>query len=319
MRRNLPPASIESARQFLYDEDEPAPVGNAPLPPANFKEKKRVNPFVAACMAFKRMCYAFALVGFVLLLAGGITALVKGEKEHVNTTHINAITAQLVDSGISTKSQLATEGTPQYHALNWLANVDKSKAGAPYLEQRYALAVFFYSTSQDPSHIHPEAGWVNQESWMTTKGICIWHGVECQGSNQGVKFDGNGAVTALNLIDNSLGGSLPSELSALNELSLLDLSQNKLTGTLPKALSTIKSLRSLMLRDNGLVGSIPKDYGNFENLRFLHLGQNKLDGKIPNEIEHIATLKALGLESNQFAGTLPDLTGMENLSTCDVC
>lgn len=322
-------ASIESARRFLYDEDEPAAAAkmpatsNIPLPPTSLKEKKRVNPIVAACLStcntcrgygLKRLCLALFFIGFVVLLAFGITSLAKTEKEHVRTKHVNKIAAQLEKSGISTKDQLATPGTPQNHALNWLANVDRAKAGSPFLEQRYALAVFFYSTSTDYSHIRPESDWRDQESWMTKKGICIWYGVECQAAEEGPRFDGNAAVTALKLADNKVGGSLPSELSALTDLVTLDLSQNALTGSLPKSLSTIKSLRYLMLRDNGLKGAIPKDFANFENLRELHLGQNELEGKIPNEIEHIATLKALGLESNQFVGTIPGLTDLESLS-----
>jgi hypothetical protein len=328
-------ASIESARRFLYDEDEPPPAAassaNVPLPhPAAMrgstdlsKSRDRLNPFMAACMATGATCckswkrILIVTVGMFAVLSLGfvIHTLVKGEKEHVSTKHMNKIQSKVVAAGVSTKSQLTTMDSPQYHALHWLANVDRANADSPHLLQRYALAVFFYSTSGSSEHIKPVAGWEKQDDWMTSKGICIWYGVKCETSDKGPTFDGDAAVTALNLADNSVGGSLPSELTALNELLTLDLSNNKMVGTLPNSLENLTKLRSLILRENGIVGSIPSEYGNFLNLRQLHLGQNKLNGKIPKELEHIATLRALGLDNNQFEGAVPDLEDMEKLGT----
>jgi len=322
-------SSIDRARRFLYDEDE-APDGNplnVPLPPKIFHDKpksQRINPFVAACLAtcstctsygLKRLCYAFVVIvvlaGFTYL----ITAWTKVERVETSTERVNGIMSEIVDAGISSMEQMTTEGTPQYHALHWLADVDKSNADTPFLAQRYALAVFFYSTSEDDSHTAPKAGWKNQQNWMTSKGICIWYGVECQTSENGPSFDGNGAVTNVTLASNKIEGTLPSELIALEDLLYLDLSQNSISGSLPRGLSDMVYLRSLLLRDNSLGGALPKEYGSFENLRQLNLGHNNLIGKIPKELEHIVTLRALALDSNEFTGPIPDFENMIRLNT----
>ena len=318
-------ASIESARRFLYDEDEGAPQpGNIPLPPTHFKEKKRLNPIVAACMAtcstcrgfgLKRLCYGLALIGGIMLLAWGISGLTREEREHVRKKHIRKVSEQLVDAGITTSAKLTEEGTPQYHALNWLVNVDKKKSGDPYLEQRFALAVLFYSNSDDLSHHDPDAGWENQDSWMTSKGICMWYGVECQLSPQGPIFDGDGAVTSLNLTSNDMVGELPMELVGLNELLTLDLSDNDIQGILHNDFVKLTSLRYFILRNNDIQGTIPAGFGNFASLRQLHLGGNSLEGSIPTELQHVATLKALGLEQNEFTGNIPGFEDLHKLST----
>jgi hypothetical protein len=316
-------ASIESARRFLYDEDEPPPgnPANTPLPQSQLrpayddkKSRPRLNPIVAACMATCQTCRGYGLkrllivVGLVLLIIG-FSSLAGGEPR------IEAIANKVVEAGISTTQQLTTEGTAQYHALSWLSNVDKTNPDNPHILQRYAMAVFFYSTSGSSDHVNHVSGWQDQESWMTGKGICIWYGVECQMSDNGPRFNGNGAVTSLNMTGNSVGGSLPSELTALNELLVLDLSNNKLTGTLPAALSSMKSLRDLMLSNNELQGRLPSEYGKFANLRMLHLGKNKLNGAIPRDLEHVATLRQLGLENNGFEFAIPSFLDMQKLCT----
>jgi Leucine-rich repeat (LRR) protein len=340
-------SSIENARRFLYDEDDDLPITGNPantalpvsvgtaFPPApsrggttnlsKVNNNRRVNTFAAACMATcatcrgygsKRLLLLIFVVGVLLGSVWGILALVKSEGEQVNPRRVNGIQAQITAEGFTSESDLATVGTPQYHAAQWLANVDgaKLRANSPHLMQRYALAVLFYSTAGTEEHVHPQGNWNSQTSWLSGSGLCAWEGVECGMDPNGPHFDGNGAVTALNLTSNGLAGSLPSELKALTSLSRLDLSKNSLVGTLPEALASLRELKDLILRENKLSGIIPIDYGlKFSNLRQLSLGLNKLHGGIPRQVEHMVNLRALGLEHNELEGTIPELEDLNKL------
>ena len=53
-----------------------------------------------------------------------------------------------------------------------------------------------------------------------------WFGVTCS----------SGSVTQINLYDNSLSGSIPSELGNLADLTTLNLSNNSLSGVIPSEL-----------------------------------------------------------------------------------
>jgi hypothetical protein len=333
--------SIESARRFLYDEDEelPALPANTPIsdntafpsfPTARSgstqSKSKRVNPFAAACLSTlstfrgygcKRLCFIISGTALLLVCVWGIViaARDKRSKETANPHRIRDIQSRILEIGLSEKEILETPGTPQFHAVRWLANLDQTNTGDPYLVQRYILAVLFYSTSGTEEHISPLGRWNNQKSWMTSSGFCGWVGVECELDPKGPTFDGNGVVTSLNLTLNGLAGSLPSELEGLEGLLRLDLSDNALVGTLPKSLGNLKNLLDMILRNNELSGYLPSEYGvGFRSLRQLSLGVNKLKGYIPKEIQHMTNLLALGLEGNEFAGHVPDLEDLQKLT-----
>jgi hypothetical protein len=344
-------ASIENARRFLYDDDDDPPmsIGNPantplgvgkPFPPppphrggkatnlskgGGGSNNRRLNNFTAACLATCGTCRGYGskrlllvIVGVSVLLAAtwGIVALVTSDAEHVNTRRVNSIHAMIIDQGITSEADLESVGTPQYHAVQWLANVDgaKLRVDNAHLMQRYVLAVLFYSTAGTEEHVHPEGNWNSQQAWLSSSGYCIWEGIECETDPNGPRFDGNGAVTALNLTSHGLAGSLPSELNALRSLTRIDLSRNALIGALPESLASLKELKDLILRENQLSGTIPTDYGvKFSNLRQLSLGWNKFHGGIPRQVEHMVNLRALGLEHNLLEGVVPDLEDMSKL------
>lgn len=257
-------------------------------------------------------------VGLLVGAIWGISTAVgsKASQESVNPNRVRDIHTTILEQGLTSQETLETPGTPQYHAVQWLANVDgaKLRAGDPYLVQRYALAVLFYSTSGTEKHVKPVGNWKDQGSWMTSSGFCSWLGVECEMDPQGPTFNGNGVVTALNLSHNGLAGSLPSELAGLDGLLTLDVSGNEMIGTLPKSLGNLSKLRDLNLRKNQFSGTIPSEYGvGFSSLRQLNLGDNQLRGVIPEQIQHMTNLMALGLENNQLEGHIPDLRDLQKL------
>ena len=85
--------------------------------------------------------------------------------------------------------------------------------------------------------------------WSATTTISSWEGVTLNASST--------RVTALDLDDEGLDGSIPPELGGLFELTTLDLSTNSLTGEIPKELGWLYNLEVLRLSGNRLTGCIP--------------------------------------------------------------
>lgn len=289
----------------------------------------------------KRVLRITIFVGVMLVGVWGFAAMFGGNdndnREQSNTNdgtyvrggegqnRVDEFKHKIVTEGLSTKDVIESVGSPQYQAIDWLANVDGAqvKAADIHSMHRYALAVLFYSTTRsEEDHTNElEGNWINQENWLSSKDICSWYGVQCEYDEKEEKHGSSkkggtrGFVRALELSMNGLDGSLPSELSTLTSLTKLDLSRNGLTGTLPTKICELHDLRDLNLRENNLVGIIPFEYGNkLSALRNFDLGVNRLNGSIPKQLEHMVELRSLGLERNQFKGRIPDLEDMSKLT-----
>ena len=148
------------------------------------------------------------------------------------------------------------------------------------------------------------ANWTNRMNWLDSSlPLSDWHGVT---------VDGNGCVTGLDLTDNQLTGTIPSELSNLAKLERLWLGENQLTGAIPAELSNLASLEWLSLSFNQLTGTIPVELGNLASLRVLVLHDNQLTGSVPVELGNLASLEVLILSDNRLTGTIP--VELENLA-----
>uniref|UniRef100_A0A5B7A7E4 Protein kinase domain-containing protein n=1 Tax=Davidia involucrata TaxID=16924 RepID=A0A5B7A7E4_DAVIN len=145
-------------------------------------------------------------------------------------------------------------------------------------------------------------------------------------------------LTAINIKNNSLVGTLPPELGT-SKLSVVDLSFNKLDGPIPRSFFTSMTLTNLNLSGNHFTGSIPlqgshtsellvlpsyppmesldlssnsltgtlaSDIGNLGRLKSLNLAKNGLSGQIPNELSKLSGLEYLDLSNNKFKDTIPD-------------
>lgn len=324
-------ASIESARRFLYDEDEP-PIGNpanipVPIPTRtslsatqlggdDTKLRNRLSPITAAFMATLTSIRNIGSKRLMIIVGGAalLTTLVlvfTGEGNSPKKT--KQLTKAITEAGLTSKSDLTNSKSPQYHALSWLANVDKASRDDPFVLHRYALAVLYYSTSGTTDHVNPRGGWYNQVNWISDKGLCTWYGVEC--GMKKASFEGDDHVTSLILPDNQLKGNLPSELVALEKLVTLDLTGNALTSTLPTQLASMTQLNFLYLGKNQLQGTFPENYAQFANLREIDLGHNELVGSVPLSIYGMKNLRKLGLEYNQLEGSIPnEVVGLEKIS-----
>ena len=166
--------------------------------------------------------------------------------------------------------------------------------------ERAALAALYAATGGDD--------WTNNDKWLSEESLGNWHGVIT---------DSQGRVSKIDLDENQLVGSIPSELGNLSHLTSLNLGGNQLTGVIPVELGDILGLTSLDLEDNQLVGSIPSELGNLSHLTSLNLGGNQLTGVIPVELGDINDLTSLDLGGNQLTGVIPvelgDILGLTSL------
>ncbi len=157
---------------------------------------------------------------------------------------------------------------------------------------RAALIALFHATGG------PD--WRENEGWNTAAAIRDWHGVRTNGA---------GFVTDLDLSANRLSGSLPAELGNLAQLQYLDLSDNALNGPIPPELGALDRLLFLSLDRNRLTGSIPPALGNLARLDSLQLAFNALTGPIPAELGNLTALKRLLLAWNELSGPVPPALG----------
>ena len=178
---------------------------------------------------------------------------------------------------------------------------DLDEVGLPICTDKDALIALYEAADGD--------NWVSNQNWLSNRPIGTWYGVIT---------DENDRVIELDLSDNELNGTIPSELGHLAYLEGLYLSENQLSGSIPSAISVLSNLIELNLWTNELTGPIPPELGRLANLEMLHLGKNELSGTIPPELGNLTHLEGLGLFSNKLTGVIPaelgDLTNLEWLS-----
>ncbi|KAL4576228.1 hypothetical protein LXL04_012319 [Taraxacum kok-saghyz] len=110
----------------------------------------------------------------------------------------------------------------------------------------------------------------------------------------------------LDFHDNKLSGKIPTQLLQLSSLTVaLDLSQNNLFGSLPTDVGDLKMLASLDLSENKLSGNIPGSIKGCNSLTFLSLKDNLFQGKVPPSLNFIRALSTLDLSHNNFYGPIP--------------
>ena len=162
------------------------------------------------------------------------------------------------------------------------------------------LAIFAYTSGYE--------SWRDSSNWMTSSLHEEWFGVELHASTN--------RIITLNLGNNQLAGTIPTELGELTDLTRLHLTINSLTGTIPTELGELTVLYSLNLFDNELEGPIPTELGELTDLYSLILLYNYLTGPIPTELGELTALTTLTLSGNELEGPIPtELGEMTDLSS----
>ena len=112
-------------------------------------------------------------------------------------------------------------------------------------------------------------GWTNNANWLSDAPLANWFGVAT---------NADGRVTALDLGNNNLEGTIPPEIGRLIHLEGLALDGNELTGPIPTELGQLTNLTHLYLYGNELTGPIPAELGSLTRLVHLCINSNRSDG-----------------------------------------
>ncbi|KAG2657064.1 hypothetical protein PVAP13_1KG116300 [Panicum virgatum] len=144
--------------------------------------------------------------------------------------------------------------------------------------------------------------------------LCQWYGVTC-----GIRGRRRGRVTALDLENLSLVGTISSSVANLTFLKRLYLNSNRFSGTVPTVLGHLLNLRQLNLTDNSLDGMIPASLSNCSHLEDISLEFNNLKGKIPGELGALPNLRSILLFQNELEGEMPhELGSLHNLEALNL-
>ena len=114
----------------------------------------------------------------------------------------------------------------------------------------------------------------------------------------------------------AMGGTIPTELGLLSQLTYLNLCCQQRTGTIPSTLGSLTKLTWLGLFDNQLSGHVSSTLGNLVQINYMNLDFNNLNGPIPSTFENLVRLTHLSLRDNQLSGTVPSTLG--NLTQLDL-
>ncbi|CAL9190353.1 receptor protein kinase TMK1 [Musa acuminata AAA Group] len=133
--------------------------------------------------------------------------------------------------------------------------------------------------------------------WSASADPCTaWAGVACS----------DGRVTAIQVGNRSLAGSLPADVRNLTSLVRLELQNNRLAGPLP-SLAGLASLQVLLFHGN-LFSSIPPDFfSGLSSLQAVFLDDNPLAAwPLPASLSDAAALVNFSANNANVSGPLPD-------------
>lgn len=195
--------------------------------------------------------------------------------------------------------------------------------GRPKIPDQMVLELIYDACNGD--------SWKNNENWKSSSSICDWYGITCDDSGESVKN--------VNLPENSLQGSIPTEIFALPKLVSLRLSGNDIHMSFKGAryainlreldlhdtnlfdsdrLDELDALESLDISNNSFEGSLPSELFSLKNLNELKLDKNNFSGEISDEISNLKQLSSLSMSDNKLDGPLPmklaQLTHMQTLN-----
>lgn len=223
-----------------------------------------------------------------------------------------------------TIAALRNASSPQAKALRWLDDAHSEETlrnltAQDRILQRYALAVFYYSTNG--------FGWLFNRYWLSDVNECEWWShLEVAGAStsDGLQTVCNedGHYLGLLLDNNILQGSLPPQvalLTHLEDISLVadsfgvskeDKKSRFLIGGIPSQYGLLTHLRDLDLAKNALSSTIPSEIGLLsDSLDALRLLENNMTGSLPTQLAYLTTVRRLYVYDNSFTGTLPSELG----------
>ena len=263
--------------------------------------------------------------------------------------------SQIVDilSVISFPDLFDDPDSPQRKALDWIIDEDglelcpdDDEEGADSsLVQRYALAVFYYSTNGDEwKQCNAPEDFENQQSiddantacklttinattifpndfrgtnaWLTPESECLWGGISCYAANTPNAFE----VNVVEFENNGLAGTLPAEMEQLTKMRFFALERGALTGPIPSSFGNLQSLLLLDFDFNQLDGPLPSALWTLTSLRQLDLNDNKFSGELSGDIGLLRQLRFFQIDNNMMEGEIPSGLGdVPNFSEYPCC
>jgi hypothetical protein len=230
-----------------------------------------------------------------------------------NRNELGSVLVSIYDSLGLPWNKFNDPNSAQSKALTWVSG-SKTYPSMVRVEriQRYALAVFYYSTFMVPHEfLQQPTGWSSSEKWLTNQNECTWEGIVC---------NSNGNVASILLPDHYLSGSLPMELSILRaHLTTIDLAKNNIImqGAANDVFGFLYKLENLVFDDNYMVTTtgLPESFSELVALEKLSISYNLLQGQINGAvIAKMQSLQHLEIESNYLSGSLPVQLGqLKNL------
>ncbi|KAJ0982027.1 hypothetical protein J5N97_010282 [Dioscorea zingiberensis] len=125
-------------------------------------------------------------------------------------------------------------------------------------------------------------------------------------------------MTTIDLSNNNLNGSIPSNFSHLSKFQRLSLENNKLQGSVPTAIwQNMSSYRNksliFLLNGNQLSGSLPEEIGFLPNLNRIQIDENQISGTIPKSFANLKSTKHFHMNNNSLSGQIPpELSGLSS-------
>jgi len=206
------------------------------------------------------------------------------------------------------------------------------------LVQRYVLACLYYATNGVSNYITDDLfgvdvapAWIDETGWLEADDECTWYRISC---------DDEGRVAAIELYQNRLMGSLPSELALIKDsLQVIDLYQNPIHNSgdegnlwfgelteltkfffgrtyfdyngIPTVFGSLTKLKELdcsyTLYHGPLLGEA---FAFMNSLEYLNIGGNSYNSSVPAELSALPNLQFLYADYCDLEGDLSFLEGM---------
>jgi hypothetical protein len=230
------------------------------------------------------------------------------------TSFINNIT-------LSNQTIAVNGPTPEDLALNYLIMNDTTFNFSQLLQlnsmmtnmvqfrirQRYALLTLWFQQT------FTSTTWRGTDGWLVNANECdndnSWKGITCTSIDLKGDVGMQNVVTAVQLDENNMMGTIPADLGLLTALKFFRVDDNELIGTLPASIGQWTALTSFNVGANTLMGTLPASIGQWTALSYFGVYVNALTGTLPASIGQWTALTYFGANNNALTGTIPASIG----------
>jgi Leucine-rich repeat (LRR) protein len=215
----------------------------------------------------------------------------------------------------SARTDTQSPGTPQWEAIEWIADFDRLKLpidDSLAFKQRYVMAVLYFALGGE--------NWKYKLDFLEREKVCDWYKVwpaednpgMSVGVQVGVSCNNDQVVSDIFLPAIGLKGELPQELGLLTGLTDLTLYGNEISGVLPNSMKQLTALKQLIMHDNKLEGALPDIFRDM-NLSLLNMANNNITEELPDSLYDMTSLITLNLAKNNIDAEIGQFALLGNL------